>query len=53
MKFDDRDDEFIFSTGKKMYAHAGVLGLSEEGRDSVYERLINYGYDGRFLKLRI
>lgn len=37
------DDTLTFSTGKKLYAHCGIVGL-DLGLDD--ELTITYGYDG-------
>lgn len=45
MKFYEKEQEFVLSTGKKIYANAGILGLSAEtkesslfqGYDSIYD----------------
>jgi hypothetical protein len=39
MKIDD--DYVVFSTGKRLYAFTGTLGINEDGDT-------NYGYDGDF-----
>lgn len=37
--FDIENSRLIFSTGKSIYAHAGIIGMSTEGETY-------YGYDG-------
>ena len=44
MIFDKDMDEYALSTGKRMYAHCGVIGLSRSHRDNNFE--VSEGYDG-------
>ncbi len=39
MKFDPYRDEYEFSSGRKMYAHWGIIGIDEDLR-------LSEGYDG-------
>lgn len=41
MVFDERKNEYVLSTGRRAYAHNGIIGLDHEG--GVFE-----GYDGGF-----
>ncbi len=41
MKWDDADDHYTLSTGRKFYANNGILGLGPELDD-----LLSEGYDG-------
>ena len=42
MTFDSEKDEFIFSSGQRMYANNGIVGISQ-GDDGIE---ITEGYDG-------
>ena len=43
MEVDKREGRIIFSTGKRVYAYAGIIGLGiEDG-----EFTLTYGYDGQ------
>lgn len=37
MKFEE--DELVLSSGRRLYCHAGILGLASDGE-------VTYGYDG-------
>lgn len=39
MKFDPDATEFVLSSGRRFYAHAGVLGMADDMG-------LSYGYDG-------
>jgi len=43
------NNTFVFSTGKKIDAPSGILGLSEDG---VEVGVIDYGYDGEFCSVQ-
>ena len=38
-----KEDGFVFSTGKEIYANRGIIGLSEPGK---YGWEVSEGYDG-------
>ena len=39
------EDEIILSTGKRIYAHSLIVGLSIDPSDAQFH--VSYGYDGR------
>ena len=40
VSFDHRDEEMIFSGGRRLYVHANIIGIDGDGS-------LFYGYDGR------
>ena len=50
MKVDFKNNEVIFSNGRKEYANNGILGISE-GYDDIFGKItveVSEGYDGGF-----
>jgi len=43
-----KEDGFIFSSGKEMYANKGVIGLARAHEEYSFSWLLCEGYDGGF-----
>jgi hypothetical protein len=46
MTYDEDSSEFVLSTGRRFYAHAGILGLPDPDDGAFYGAELLYGYDG-------